>query len=449
MDLGEQLERRYDATLCAELAVSGTRPIPDGFPRPQLPAALRDSIVAAAALADPSALADFYCERMPRMLVEQVLRGDDPGRRLLWTEIDPERTWRLRVALGSLADALAAEEVRAPALPDARDLHRTCAARLAAGTLLGSGLPLIGAYPAEREVIARDLARGEDPQEVLDLRLSGNLVHEICHGPRRAPAGPPAPWMLLEAAAIHLGATAFSRHVFPRIPGEAVPGVALFVLVGEAMARLFGRSPLWRLASGESIGSAFGENAGRVLTAAGWQDFLRRPEPPFARDASQFAAWVKLADATRGTSPLAPLIARAASLPPLRAARELPDLLLAADAVPWTELPWWREEPTDADVRMARSAVAATFCIDVLEPTFQTHPHRPARLDLDVEGCLLSRDRDSRGVGVGEPARWIVPPPLCRRLRERGWGRCPVEGSAHAELLSSILEATAWTPFRS
>jgi hypothetical protein len=225
-------------------------------------------------------------------------------------------------------------------------------------------------------------------------------------------------------------------------------GVALFVLVGEAMARLFGRKSLWRLTLGESIESTFGDRAGRVLTAAGWQDWTRRPEPPFARDASQFAAWVKLADATRGASPLAPLIARGASLPPARAARDLPDLLLAADAVPWPELPWWREEPTDADAQMARSAVAATFCIDVLEPTFQTHPHQPARLHLDVEECLLSRDRDPRGVGVGEPARWIVPPPLCRRLRERGWGRCSIDGWAHAELLTCILEARAWTSSR-
>ncbi len=59
--------------LRAELARPGTRALPDGFPRPRLPPALRETIAAAADLADPSALADFYCERMPRMLVDQLV----------------------------------------------------------------------------------------------------------------------------------------------------------------------------------------------------------------------------------------------------------------------------------------------------------------------------------------------------------------------------------------
>jgi len=69
VNLRDELEARYDANLRAGMSVPGTRPLPEGFPVPRLPAALRESIVAAAELADPSALADFYCERMPRMLV--------------------------------------------------------------------------------------------------------------------------------------------------------------------------------------------------------------------------------------------------------------------------------------------------------------------------------------------------------------------------------------------
>jgi hypothetical protein len=316
--------------------------------------------------------------------------------------------------------------------------HPTCVARLAAGTQLGTGLPLVGAYPAERDVIAADLASGADAQEVLDLRLSGNLVHEICHGPPRASTGTPPPWLIVEAAALHLGATAFPRHVFPEMPGEAIPGVAPFVLVGESLARLFGRAVLWRVASGASLADMFGDPAGRLLTAAGWQEWLRRPEPPFARDASEGVAW-----------PLSPDLERAASLDPLRAARELPDLLRTAGAVPWAELPWWQEEPTEADAAMARSALAAMFHVDVLAGSFQTHPHRPSRFRLEVEACLLTRERDPRGVGPGEPPCWIVPPPLCRRLRERTVGPLILEGSDHTELLSCLLEeGTPWMSSR-
>ena len=451
MNLRDELEARYDATLRAGMSAPGTRPLREGFPVPRLPAALRESIVAAAELADPSALEDFYCERMPRMLVEQILRGEDRAGPLLWTEIDPERTPRLREALRGIRDACKPEGLRAGLLenPSALLEGPTCAARLASGTQLGSGLPMVGAYPAERAVIDSDLASGADPQAVLDLRLSGNLVHEICHGPPRPCEGPPAPWLLVEAAALHLGATAFPRHALPDVPGEAIPGVAPFVLVGEALARLFGRAALWRLASGASIDELFGPAAGRSLTAAGWQEWLRRREAPFARDATAAVGWVKLADAARGKSPLSPEIERAAALDPLRAARDLPDLLRAAEALPWPELPWWHEDPTEADAAMARSAVAAMFHIDVLEGSFQTHPYHPARIHLDVEACLLARDRDPHGAGPGEPAVWIVPPPLCRRLRERGFASCSVEGSAHGELLAQILEAGSWTSSRS
>ena len=66
-------------------------------------------------------------------------------------------------------------------------------------------------------------------------------MHELCHGLSRPLHRPPPPWMVLEAAAITLGRLAWPRHVFPDLPGEAVPGVSLFVLVGECLARLFGR----------------------------------------------------------------------------------------------------------------------------------------------------------------------------------------------------------------
>jgi hypothetical protein len=437
LDLRGKLEAQYDATLRAELARPGTRALPDGFPRPRLPPAMRETIAAAADLADPSALADFYCERMPRMLIDQLVRGSDAAGALLWMPIDGERAPRLRAGLRGIGEALAAEGLRADTWRDPL-AGQPCAARLASETLLGSGLPMVGAYPAERDALALELEAGADAHERLDLRLSGNLVHEICHGPRRECAGPPGPWLLLEAAALHLGATAFPRHVHPEVAGESIPGVAPFVLMGGALARIFGRRALWSLNGGTGIESAFGARAGRALTVAGWQEWLRRPEPPFARDASRAVGWIKLADAARGESPIAALIDRAACLDPLAAARDLPDLLDAAAEVPWTELPWWAQGVGPGDVELARSGVRAMFQVDVIAGTFQTHPHRPSRLHLDAEACLLTRDRASHGVGPGEPPQWVVPPPLCRRLAGSGTARLSVRSGR--ELLARILE---------
>jgi hypothetical protein len=442
VDARGELDGRYDATIARELARPGTRPFPDDFPRPRLPPPLRESIRAAASIADPEPLAEFYCERMPRMLVDQLLRENSPAGELLWMRIDAERTPRLRSAARALGRALTAAGAHADPPLDFL-ASRPSAAALAARTLLGSGLPMVGAYPAERELLASELTAGADPHERLDLRLSGNLVHEICHGERRdeCPRTPP-PWLVIEAAATHLGATAFSRHLHPEVPGEAVPGLAPFVMIGDAFARLFGTHALWSLTAGESLDLAFGERAGRALTVAGWQDWLRRREPPFARDASRGVAWIKLADASRASLLFSRLPGPTANLEPLSRVRELPDLLDAAATVPWRELPWWAEEPNSADAAMARRSVRAMFQMDVLAPTFQTHAYRPSALHLDTDSCLLTRERAERGVGPAEPPAWIIPPPLCRRLARSGVRRLSVGGGESHALLSRLLEGT-------
>src|SRR5262249_12138910 len=158
-------------------------------------------------------------------------------------------------------------------------------AAIYAHTLFGSGMPLTGAYPGERAAWATD-----DPDGVVE-RLSGNLVHEICHGPPSAYAERPLPWLIAEAAALTLGADARRAHILPDEPGEAVPGVALFVCVGSALARRWGRKKLYSLLAGAPLP----EPIGRVLEEAAWQDWSARQEVPFARDALRAMAWIKLA----------------------------------------------------------------------------------------------------------------------------------------------------------
>jgi len=69
-----------------------------------------------------------------------------------------------------------------------------------------------------------------------------------------------------------------------------------------------------------------------------------------------------------------------------------------------------------------------------MAPTFQTHPCEAERLSLDVRGCVLSRPAHAGGV-FGEPAFWIFPAPLCRRLRERGAASVVVEGVRRCDAL--------------
>lgn len=374
------LEARFDAAVRDELAVPGTR-------EPQfalgLPPALRETLVAFG----PDMQAEsYYCDRMPRMLVEQMLRGDDPARRLLWRPLRAEG--RVREALDGLHRVLQAEQLSFADLTGAESperllRERPSVAAMAAPTLLGSGVPLVGAWPGERELINAELQAGKDPDAELDLRLSGGVVHDVCHGVRRELRRPPIPWMVAEAAAGYLGALAWPRHTFPEVAGEAVPGTSLFVLVGQGLARLFGRRALLRLVvEGAALPDAFGERVAAALEAAARRDWEARRQVPFARDALNALEWIRLADEARGGTR-------------------------------------WADEPVSAeDVEMARTAARAMFQANVLSPTYQTHPCEPAALILDADSCTLSRPPEPRGV-FGEPAFWMMPPNLCRRLRQR------------------------------
>ena len=395
------LQRRFSETVRLELLQPGTRPPPFEL---LLPPALRETMVKNGPF-EP--LAEYYCERMPRMLVEQMLRGDDPARGLLWRRLDLPRLPRLEAALRGMFAALGEDAPRLLGAPSAEELValRPSVAALAAPSLLGCGLPLVGAWPMELELIGEDLARGLGPDAVLDQRLSSAIVHELCHGLRRELHTPPAPWMVLESAAGFLGWLAYPRHVFPELPGEALPGTSLFLLLGQCLARLFGRRALLLTMGGAPLQGLFPERAAEALDAAAREEFERRREVPFARDALAAPAWAKLADASRAG---------------------LRVTLAEAAALNFDELPWWSEEALPEDFALARSAVLSLFQVNVLAKTYQTHPCEARALGLDTRTCLLQRPARPEGV-FGEPPFWIWPPPLCRKLRERGAQQVQVE----------------------
>jgi hypothetical protein len=342
------LEERFDRTVREELCRPGTRPQRFGM---RLPPALRETLIE---LGQPAAATAFYCERMPRMLIDQVLRGDDPARALLHRPLDLRNLPRLRTAL---------EALRAIA-GDVSWLRGETIAELASKSLLGTGLPLVGAGPAELELINEEL-RSSAPDEVLDLRLSGGLTHELCHGPEREATA--QPWMVREACALWLGAQLFPRHVFPDVAGEAVPGVSLFVLFGQVLARRFGRAAAIRGALGEEVFSP-------ALRELALEDWRARQEVPFARDALRVMDWVR---AVQGS--------------------------------------WAGDAPQPEDFEIARTAVRALFQTNVLAPTYQTHPLSEIHdVRIDFAAHRIARRSVAQGA-FGEPAFWIWPPPLCRR----------------------------------
>lgn len=402
-----ELQRRFSGTVREELARPGTRaPVFELM----LPPSLRETMVATGPF-EP--LAQYYCERMPRLLVEQMLRGDDPARQLLWQRLELPGLPRLEAALRGMFAALGED---APELLGARSAEelvslRPSIAALAAPSLLGCGLPLVGAWPMELELIGKDLASGRAPDDVIDLRLSGAIVHELCHGLRRDLRRPPAPWMVLESAAGFLGWLAYPRHVFPELAGEALPGTSPFLLLGQCLARLFGRRPLLHTMGGAPLQGLFPECAAEALDAAAREDFERRREVPFARDALSAPAWAKLADASR-------------------AGRRV--TLGEAAALEFDGLPWWSEEPLPEDFELARSAVLSLFQVNVFSQTYQTHPCEARELRLDTRTCLLQRPARPEGV-YGEPPFWLWPPPLCRKLRERGARSVEVAGARRGE----------------
>jgi len=425
-----------------------------------LPPALRESIVAAGLLEGrlPANLTEHYTVRLPTERAEQIdVRATDAGRALLGRRLELSRLPRLRTALEGLHAALTEAGVDPSVLlgvpstsPERLIAARPTLAALYAPTLFASGVPLLGAYRSELAMFTDELAAGRDADALLDLRLSGHIIHELCHGLSYETAGPPPPWMIVEAGVVELCRVAREGHVLPSEPGEAVAGTALFALLGGALARLFGRGALWRiLAEPRAFTAAFGPRAAAVLEIAGYQDWLRRREPPFARDALEAIAWVKLADATFTPPRTFPDLDRAAELPPLTAARALPDLLLAVREVPWFDLPWWAETADTRDDELVATAVRSVFAVHRLTRVFETIPDEvpERRLLLDVESCELAALPRPDGIFV-EPARALFPPPLARSLHARGARRITLEGVLRSDaraVIAALCELAAGT----
>jgi len=480
MDLAA-LEQRYDAELgraLAETGAAGAALAPGLAPR--LPPAIGRTMRLAAELLGslPESLAGHYLRAAPRQFVAQRLGGTEAGRALLRRPLARSSMPTLARAFDGAAALLREQGIdprRALGAAHAGELFagRPSALALASRSLLASGLPLLGAGPGDLDALAAALAAGERGGDcadaLIDWHLGPHLLHELLHGPREVgaeaegasgAAEDEVPWLLREAAALWLQSRAWPRHIFPEVAGEAVPGVSLFVLAGEGLATALGADALLSLPLGAgAMRARLGEAGWSLLCCAGWQAWLAQPVAPFARDALRAESWIKLAagaralherDADRqGRAALETLRGPLAAIEkhgPLRGASALPALLDLADAIPWPALPAWRAEPAHEDSLRARVAVRALFQENAMAPRFVTRPAELADggLRLEVEACSLRAAPRARGV-FGEPARWLFPPALCRRLHARGARQVELRGArrAQCDALAAALVAVA------
>src|SRR5205085_2390092 len=215
----------------------------------------------------------------------------------------------------------------------------------------GSSMPMLYAYPG-------DLAEERDPREWIESRYVGPLVHELSHF---LTENPPAPANLHEALAAFIGSEAWPAQLWPE-PGaeDALPGGAYFAVVGGWIARAVGMEGVLRVQAGElDLRDALGAECAEALRLYGFLPFLETGAPHLLSDAFHPGRWWKLIDLHRD--------------PPLAADfhRRLVDPLLrgekvsqrawdgAVDALPWRELPAWREQPSALDHNLAQRAERA------------------------------------------------------------------------------------------
>jgi len=442
------LDGRFDDRLRAARAYLASRAWPPSWPAPRLPALVRETLVFGSRLdggATLDALAGCYCDALVVDWVRQLLT-DEPGCALLWRSLEVARVPRLARALDGIARhlddvGLSAEGHLGGASAGEVLARRPCAAALYAGTVFGVGTPMLAAGDAARRALARAVDEGVDPDTVVDQRLSAGLVHELAHGVHRPFEGPPCPWMVTEAATILLHLRAAPRQVIPEVPGEAVPGTALYALFGAVLARLFGERALMACLRGElALEEAVGDRTGRALRVLGWQALAPRlGAPPLYPDGLAALTWSRVAAALHGHRAPHPALDAAAAVPVDRpeGALGVPSLAALAAAHPWEGTAWWHEPAAPLDVDLLRWGLRALFVgyrlrDGVVEAVPVELPG--GRVRLLARECRLEAVAPApEQAGFGAPA-WLLPPPFARRLVERGEAARELSGVARADV---------------
>jgi len=366
---------------------------------------------------------------MPDQLAGQLRVRGGPEERLFSARLDLRRLPRLREALERLFALVADAGLGCTTALGAATPHGLLAARpslgeLYAGCHFGRSMPMLYAYPAD---LADEAWRGRGPEELIDARYVGPLVHELSHLHPLDPDLVPAPANLHEALAAWIGSEAWPEQVFPAPGGEdAIPGAPWFAAVGGFLALRIGPREVLRAQAGAlDLRGPLGAPCVEAMRCYGWLGFLESGAPHFLSDAFRPERWWKLLDLHRDaslqrafhTAHVEPLLR---SIPqegtPLRDRWDA-----ALDAIPWPELPSWRDPAGSADDALALRAVRALHVrTERAGRTFRAvRAQPPGELRLDADRCLLQAPWAGPDA-IGAPPRHPYPPALCAAKARAG-----------------------------
>jgi len=386
-----------------------------------LPAGMLEALTIAGLLRGND-LDRHYLDTMPAQLAVQLRAAGGAEERLFSARLDLRRLPRLREALDRLFALVAGAgmgcaRVIGAATPQALVSARPTLAELYARCHFGRSMPMLYAYPGD---LAEEAWRGRDPDELIDARYVGPLLHELSHLHPLDPDLVPAPANLHEALAAWIGSEAWPEQVFPAPGGEdAIPGAPWFAAVGGFVALRIGtREAVRAQAGGLDLRGPLGAPCVEAMRCYGWLGFLESGAPHLLSDAFHPERWWKLIDLHRDLR-----LARAfhaAHLEPLLRSVPAPGTPLRArwdaalDALSWPELPCWRDAPTAGDDALALRAVRALHVrTERAGRTFRAaRAHPPGPIALDVGECLLRAPWPGCDA-VGAPPRHPYPPALC------------------------------------
>jgi hypothetical protein len=366
-----------------------------------------DALVAAELLRPGTreALQLHYGAAMPALRKRQ-LEGGAPA---FVARLRLSRMPRLREALDRLFAAVSGAKLSCAACLGAatpRELveDRTLA-EVYAGCHFGGAMPMLYASPADLVAVAGD------PLEVIDARLVGPLVHELSHF--RA-EDPPAPANVHEALAAFIGSEVWPAQVWPERALDGIPGAAYFAAVGGWIARAVGETGALRIQAGVlDLRDALGPRCSEALRCYGFLPFLETGAPHLLSDAFHPGRWWKLIDLHRDDARaqdfaerfVDPLLAGAPA-----SVRSWDDAL---DALPWQELPAFRDPPGALDRKLALLAEralrvrarrsGASFEAVCADP--------PGELSLDPAACEMRAPWPGPDA-IGAPPSFPWPPAL-------------------------------------
>jgi hypothetical protein len=194
----------------------------------------------------------------------------------------------------------------------------------------------------------------------------------------------------------------------------------------DVVARRIGATDTIRAQAGAlDLGGPLGTRCVEALRCYGWLDFLESGAPHLLGDAFHPERWWKLIDLHRDAAQsrrfhaelVEPLLERVPQPgEPLRARWDS-----ALDALPWPELPAWRDAPTAADDALAVRAVRALHVrTERRGRSFRAlRAAPPGALALDAKECSVRAPWGSCDA-IGAPPRHPYPPALCAAILRDG-----------------------------